>query len=66
MARTDNQVAFDLAMHGWAFANADGLARRVSECETIAERLSVYDVRHSALRLMKKTLRRLEREIANG
>jgi len=64
MSKTDNQTAFDAAKHGWAFANANGLAARVRECEEIAKRLSVHDVRHGALALMKKTLQRLRREEA--
>lgn len=62
MKKTENQTAFDGSQHGWAFADARGLARRITVCEEIAERLSVRDLRHHALKLMKEKLLRLQKE----
>lgn len=59
--KTKDQVAFDAAKHGWSFANADGLAWRIQQCETIARRLRLKDPRHATLKTMCQELDAIQR-----
>lgn len=47
--RTQAQLDFDLAKHGWAFCNAEMLRGRISRCELIAARLAPDDPRHQEI-----------------
>jgi|HubBroStandDraft_6_1064221.scaffolds.fasta_scaffold641981_2 hypothetical protein len=47
--RTQAQVEFDLAKHGWAFCNADALRRKILRLEELAKQLQPDDARHAML-----------------
>lgn len=56
--RNEDQEAFDLIKHGYAFTNVKGLTERVMACEVIAERLAPDDPRHTEMKVMKGMLQR--------
>lgn len=54
--RTKDQLAFDMAKHGWAFCNTAMLEGKIKQCEMIAQRLAADDPRHKTLAAMKESL----------
>lgn len=51
--RTEAQLDFDYAAHGWAFCNADMLAGKIERLEMLASKLAPTDERHQRLANIK-------------
>jgi hypothetical protein len=60
--RTEDQLNFDGAAHGWAFCNIPMLEGKIERCTEIAKRLSVDDKRHLRLEIMRNALGILRRK----
>jgi hypothetical protein len=54
--RTQAQLDFDYAKHGWAFCNKPMLLGKIERLEEIAKTLSIDDKRHMTLKTIKATV----------
>jgi hypothetical protein len=57
--RTQAQLDFDMAKHGWAFCNKAMLKAKMLQLNEIAKRLSPKDERHETLAKIVSTLEQM-------
>ncbi len=58
--RTQAQLEFDMAKHGWAFCNRAMLEGKVVRLEELAKRLKTNDKRHAVLEAITLRLQEME------
>lgn len=52
--RSEDQLAFDMAKHGWSFCNKDMLGAKLKQLSRLSEKLSNSDRRKAELRTIRQ------------